>query len=166
MERGRRSTGRNWGQIVVRVGEYRFEELRRWRDMASATLFEIDAVVMLDLDEVRNRIAVGISDPSAQIPAEAILHRIGVPLEAVYFEAANPVSYAIGQAGSWTATTAEGPSELSHVFRPLVGGVMIEAWNAQDSSGRGNCTLGSSPGDRFPLWTRDQRWSPHPIVPT
>ncbi|MDC0712182.1 hypothetical protein POL68_27190 [Stigmatella sp. ncwal1] len=97
--------------VVVKQGQYGFEELNRWR-----ALLEQEAKpgwVFTDVDEVRNRVAVGVSRAS-RAELMAALSRLQIPAAAVLVEDAEPVQ--------------EQRAAYSHLHqwnRPLAGGLYV-----------------------------------------
>jgi hypothetical protein len=98
-------------------GDYRIEELLGWRDRLRS-LLSLPTVTMLDADEARNRVVVGVEPGLA--PAErdgvrqALVER-GVPEGAVVIEERS----AIRELAAQTTTT------LDDRFRPVPGGVQL-----------------------------------------
>lgn len=101
--------------------QYDYKTLRGWRDGAADAAFEQDDATFLDLDEVQNRITVGLLSEDARAAVSERLAKSGVPLEAVNFEVSGPV---------------EMEQTLQNFFRPLMGGYQIQ------NPGGGTCTLG------------------------
>jgi hypothetical protein len=120
-EAGHREEVQGGGGTRFVQAEYDYRTLRAWRDGAVDAAFEQDDATFLDLDEVRNRITVGLIEEGAQEAVAARLAEAGIPLEAVNFEVSGPV---------------EMEQTLQDPFRPLMGGYQI-----QNNSG-GVCTLG------------------------
>lgn len=100
---------------------YTFAQLRDYRNAATFPVLEAKGAVLVDLDEERNRVFVGISDASARPDVEARLARAGVPLGAVIIEETG---------------TPEAYQTLQNFFRPLQSGYQIR--NAAGAI----CTLG------------------------
>lgn len=65
--------------------DYSFLDLAGWRVSARA-LFSEPGFVALDIDEVRNRIVIGIEDLADSKSLKLKLSDLGVPLEAILFE--------------------------------------------------------------------------------
>ncbi|HEX2077343.1 MAG TPA: hypothetical protein VHG08_06525 [Longimicrobium sp.] len=106
---------------VIQV-KHDFVTLRDWRNRANFPLFSEKGVVLLDLDEQRNALFVGVADESARAGAEAQLRAAGVPLDAAIIEVTGaPELY----------------QTLQNFFRPLQSGYQI-----QNAPGGGICTLG------------------------
>lgn len=108
------------GSIVVREAEYTFPQLAEWRDHASEEVLGKEGVVLVDLDEARNRVVIGVSTPRGRMEATRALSRHGVPAGAVEFVEAEP---------------AVVDQSLQARFRPLRGGFQI-------AMSGGACTLG------------------------
>lgn len=60
------------GGVRARRGQYSFSELKCWKERAG-TLFRISGVTIVDLDESRNRVAIGVADESAMAAVERAL---------------------------------------------------------------------------------------------
>lgn len=63
-------------------GQYTVSDLKRWTELAAAVL-EIPGVTTVDLDEGKNRVAIGIEDESRTRAVEQALPRLGIPREVV-----------------------------------------------------------------------------------
>ena len=66
-------------------GQYTISQLKAWTERASA-LFQNPAVTLIDLDEAKNRVAIGVADDSPIEAVERALSSLGVPREAVVIE--------------------------------------------------------------------------------
>jgi len=66
-------------------GQYTVSQLKQWFDQMNL-LFETPGVAMLDLDEAKNRVTVGIEDGSRTMSVEQMITRLGVPREAVVIQ--------------------------------------------------------------------------------
>ncbi len=122
LSRGRRKDA---ADLIVRTVDYSFLELKDWRDrLMRADILTAPGVVWLDLDEVRNRVVIGLdvgADPGA---ARVIAQDLGIPAEAVAFEVTGP--YVSQQS-------------LQDQFRPIEGGIRIQRVSGGQ---RVSCTLG------------------------
>lgn len=63
-------------------GQYSISQLKSWTDRANA-LLEMDGVTMVDLDEGKNRVTIGIDSDSRSKAVEQALSRTGIPRAAV-----------------------------------------------------------------------------------
>ena len=63
-------------------GQYVVSQLKVWSEMATAIL-ELPGVTAVDLDEARNRVAIGIEDKSRTRAVERALSAIAIPRHAV-----------------------------------------------------------------------------------
>lgn len=83
------------GNFEIRKVKYSFRQLAAWRDLVYENVLRMDGVVYDDMDELRNRVTIGISrrQPGAQSAVVTKLKELGIPLEAVHFEPADPVSF-------------------------------------------------------------------------
>lgn len=108
--------------VRVIEGRYEFRELLRWRgDMR--TLLDAPGVVLLDADEAKNRVRVGLAPGTSAATKrliEARLRGLGVPHSAVVFDEAEPIVPLV---------------TLNDAFSPVPGGVEIHFSNFL-------CTLG------------------------
>ncbi len=75
--------------IQVRKGDYDFLQLLEWRHRARS-LFSLSDVIFLDVDEQRNRVAIGVRNITALQPIIRELANQGIPREAVIFEESGP----------------------------------------------------------------------------
>jgi hypothetical protein len=72
--------------LRVHQVQYDFFQLAEWRDRISPILFGTSDFSMLDLDEGKNRIAIGLESLSVVGSIEGELARLGIPRGAVLFE--------------------------------------------------------------------------------
>jgi len=63
-------------------GQYVVSQLKAWSEMA-AGLLELPGVTAVDLDEARNRVAIGVEDKSSTRAVERALSAIAIPRHAV-----------------------------------------------------------------------------------
>jgi hypothetical protein len=63
-------------------GQYVVSQLKVWSEMA-AGLFELPGVTAVDLDEARNRVAIGVEHKSRTRAVERALSAIAIPRQAV-----------------------------------------------------------------------------------
>ena len=78
------------------VSRYTFVELHNWKSAIRASLLSLDAVSAIDIDEVENRISVGVVDADAFEQVKGIARGYGVPDDVVHLEimpATEPVAY-------------------------------------------------------------------------
>jgi len=71
-------------------GQYSISQLKQWFDQAN-TLLERRGVVMIDIDEGKNRLLVGVEDASTIRQVEQKLRRLGVPRASVNIEVTGPI---------------------------------------------------------------------------
>lgn len=107
----------------VRMLEADFDwiELYGWYSGMRDVVWRHDGVVTTDIDEGRNRIVIGLEDPSARAGVERLLRDHGAPLRAVVFEQRDPPVLF---------------SDLQDHHRPAIGGYQIQIGS------RPECTLG------------------------
>ena len=116
-------------EIVTEPAAHSFAELDAWRDRARS-VFVLDGVVSLDLDERRGRVVVGVESEADQELVEARLAALDVPREVSEVVVEGPIVA--------TAT-------LSSTVRPRVGGLKIVSGGQACSLGF-NATLGGTDG--------------------
>jgi hypothetical protein len=79
-------------RIIARKAQYTFQQLSDWRDAVVDSVLGIgNGVSSVDLDEARNRVAIGIlnDEPRGHTYAVTRLTQLGIPLAAVILERDN-----------------------------------------------------------------------------
>ncbi len=71
--------------VYALKGQYTVSQLKRWTERAGELLSK-PGVTLVDLDEARNRVAVGIEDASRRKATEKALTSLGIQREAVVIE--------------------------------------------------------------------------------
>lgn len=71
-------------------GRYTVSQLKRWSDRATE-LLEMPGVTLADLDEARNRVVIGLEDPSKTAAVTRALKPLGIPRDAVAIEVMGPI---------------------------------------------------------------------------
>jgi hypothetical protein len=111
--------------IVVRGATYTFMQLRGWRErLMKGAILERPGVVWLDLDEVANRLVVGVDGRGDPMAIRAAAQTVDVPAEVVDVEVTEP----------YVPNTT-----LVDEFRPIQGGIRIQRVSG---TSRLSCTLG------------------------
>jgi hypothetical protein len=105
-----RGRGLDIANMRVLEGQYDFVELNGWFDRLDS-LFQVEGVVFTDIDEMKNRLVVGVLDDSVRRAAQATLADTGVPPEAVLFEVTPPMR--------------PSADSLTGYVRPVTGGLQI-----------------------------------------
>lgn len=113
------------GEIRVLPGKYGFLRLKKWHDRMSTDVLGLPGVVLTDIDEIRNRVRIGIENEEVQSLVEEQLVQLGIPLEAVIIEVTEPFQA--------TAT-------LRETQRPVIGGLQIKF--KENLLVTATCTLG------------------------
>ena len=67
------------------AGQYTVSQLAAWTQQA-ARVMELPGVVLVDLDEARNRVAVGVDDSSKAPAVQQVLGSMNIPLGAVVID--------------------------------------------------------------------------------
>src|SRR5262249_21769583 len=109
------------GRIQAAQGQYGFLQLKAWHDLHRITTLAIPGVLSTNISKSRNRLRIGVSDPSLFGRVEEELSGLGIPLAAVEIVETEPVEFL--------------QDTLQSTHRPLLGGLQITL----DS---GTCTLG------------------------
>ena len=125
-------------EVRIVKADYTFAQLAHWRDAAfDNVLGSVAGVTSLDLDEARNRVALGI-DPSGFEATRAAafeqLRRLGVDSAAIVFDTVGPAR---------NDQTTSIPPDLSYtpVADPLGGGLRMD-FTTELGNTIGGCTLG------------------------
>jgi hypothetical protein len=106
---------------VARQARYTFSQLKAWEDESSLEILALPGVVSTDIDEMINRLRVGVESISLhRDPVESTLRSLGVPLDSLVIDEVEPIRF---------------ESSLQGKHRPILGGLQIQ-------SGEGTCTLG------------------------
>jgi hypothetical protein len=71
-------------------GQYTVSQLKGWTDR-SRSLLATQGVTMVDLDEAKNRVAVGVDNRSRTKPVTQRLSSLGIPPEAVDIHVTGPI---------------------------------------------------------------------------
>ena len=117
---GRNRADARTENVVMRQADYDIADLFVWKQVATRDLMNLPGAVSLDLDEVRNRVVLGVSDATAIAPIQAAIRKSGIPAGATIVE---------------VATKAYPQSKLFDTYYTRHGGIQIgEAGHA--------CTLG------------------------
>lgn len=107
--------------IQALPGQYTFVQLKEWYDEMSRVVLAISGTVFTDIDEAKNRLAVGLENANVVPGVQAALRTLGIPPQAVDIEVVPPV-----EPTQFARTLQSGA-------RPMVGGIQISP---------GPCTLG------------------------
>jgi len=98
------------GAFRILPARYSFLQLKEWHDRLFPQVFEVEGVTLTDIDEVRNRLRIGVESEESGEHVLGALAAAGIPREAVIVEKVEPIL----------------PMEtLRDKVRPLVGGVQI-----------------------------------------
>ncbi len=98
------------GAIRLVPARYSFLQLKQWHDLLSPQIFELEGVVLTDIDEVRNRLRVGVESAERVPEVLEALQQLGIPREVVLLEEVEPIFPM---------------AALRDQVRPLVGGLQI-----------------------------------------
>jgi hypothetical protein len=101
----------DWAGARVQTGRNEFRDLQYWRRRATEAIFEVPGVTLLDIDERKNRLRVGVRDGVAEQGVYGVLARIGVPAGVATVDRVEPVRYQ--QTLSDPATTMRAGLQIS-----------------------------------------------------
>lgn len=71
-------------------GQYTVSQLKAWTERAGAVL-KMPGVTLVDLDESKNRVTIGVEDGSQRLAVEQTLSSLGVPSKAVVIQVTGPI---------------------------------------------------------------------------
>ena len=105
-----RGVGRQPEELQVRRADYDYRQLSEWFTGASSAALDLDGIVMVDLDEARNRVLVGVENPGSIGAVRAALARAGIPERSFLVEVRAPIVPVVA---------------LTAAATPIAGGVQI-----------------------------------------
>jgi len=142
--------------------DYSFGQLARWRDLIFEEIFnKLEAVSTLDLDERRNRIAIGIrprASTAAREEIEGKLKTLGIERGAVVFTSQDLGRYMSGR--PTLAPANQLPNALTDYFVELVGGIQVSSSLASNGVPNAPCSIG------FTAWYTPASGLPQPAFVT
>lgn len=109
--------------VVTQPATWSFGQLKAMQERVTPEVLSIAGVVLTDVDERNNRVAIGVENAEARSRVERVLERLGVTRAAIDLVEVSPIQ----------------PSSLQWLWRPLAGGLQIET----PTPGK-YCTLGFS----------------------
>jgi hypothetical protein len=83
----------DWASARVQIGQYEFRDLQYWRYRATQSILEVPGITLVDTDERKNRLRVGVRDAAAEQGVRATLARLGVPAGVATVDRVEPVRY-------------------------------------------------------------------------
>lgn len=86
-----RGMGQDPAALQVRRGDYDYRQLTLWFNAASPVALDMDGTVMVDLDEARNRVLVGVENAATIGTVRAALVRAGLPERSILVEVMRPI---------------------------------------------------------------------------
>lgn len=98
-------------EVDIRQGKYTYAQLEAWRVPLTREVLSLSGTVLLDLDETRNRLLIGIERDTLRKVVNGIVAKVGVPSEAVVIEVVEPIRQFSDALGDFS--------------RPVVGGQQI-----------------------------------------
>lgn len=113
-------------EMISHLAMYDFRQLHTWYAEARAKILSQDGVTFGDIDEIQNRIVIGVMDSDAMARVQAALTTLAAPDDAVL------VKSGVRPARLDRATSLRG------IVRPVVAGVQINRGVGEP----GACTLG------------------------
>jgi len=135
-------------RIKLLPGQYSFVQLKEWHDRMSPVVLAIPGAVLTAVDQITNRLLVGVEDLGLEPRVSATLAELGIPREAVNIEA-SPRDQDVSATQTAPPVSAEpaAATTLQSEIRPLVGGIALS--HALNAKSYVVCTLGfiASRGD-------------------
>ncbi|MEX0785115.1 MAG: hypothetical protein WD939_00615 [Dehalococcoidia bacterium] len=83
-------------KIEVLPAEYDFAELSMWYRTLTSGVWTVPGIVFTDIDEVRNRLSIGVETQEAWDLLERRLAELGIPREVVHLEISEPIAEDVG----------------------------------------------------------------------
>ena len=83
------------GGVRAVQGQYTVSQLKAWTERASAVVLDVPGVTMVDLNEAKNRVTIGVEDDSRTQTVKDVLSSLKIPREAVLIQVTgqiNPVN--------------------------------------------------------------------------
>lgn len=111
--------------IVTRGATYSFDQLRSWRDAVVAAADRIPAISQIDLDEVRNRVAIGVRRGSDQAAVLNSLNQLMIPTNAVVLEEVEQILDVGTTTGSPSRMVSLAPGDSLTSYNSVVKGGMF-----------------------------------------
>ena len=108
-------------EIKIASVKYEFKQLSEWYNQVEDIAWEIEGVLSTDIDEVSNKVFIGVENQSAQQALESALATLNLPNDVLAIEIDEVVSPDVS---------------LRDKHRPLLGGIEIQTRNG------GFCTMG------------------------
>lgn len=97
-------------QLVFQSANYEFRQLQDWANVLTEVVFSSTEIVYLDVDEAKNRIAIGVQSENAKKFVQQAGKKHKIPSQAIFVEVVDPYSSFDG---------------LTDRKRPVVGGLRI-----------------------------------------
>jgi len=91
------------GGIEALQGQYGFLQLNEWYTRIQASIWSTPGITFTDIDEAKNRLAIGVEQPEGEARVIEQLGRLGVPREAVVIQVTGPIqplSHSLGMPNS------------------------------------------------------------------
>ena len=107
---------------VALQGRYNFTQLKAWHDAHQRGTLAMPGVSFTDIDEMNNRLEIGVTSFNAKMQVREALNRLGISEEAANISEVAPM---------------QEMQTLQSKWRPIAGGIQIRR-----SGQAGNCTLG------------------------
>jgi hypothetical protein len=89
-----RSEGFSASQLQVLKGDFDYLTLDGWLNRATPEALALPGAVFIDLDEVSNRVRIGVEDGRAEVDVKNVIARLGIPASALIVERTAPIRLA------------------------------------------------------------------------
>lgn len=101
--------------ITPYKGCYGFSELRKWETALAAPVLSTRGVGSIDIDEVENRVSIGVESESVEGEIALQVEKLGIPSEAVVVQVTPPVTLALH-----TVQSPFAPRQGGYIVRRLL----------------------------------------------
>lgn len=85
---GARGRHTGTGEVILRKGRYDWAQLSGWRDRMTIPVLTLDGVRYTDLDEVRNRLVVGVERAATVASVRSKFAELGIPIQTMVIQPA------------------------------------------------------------------------------
>jgi len=118
------------GQVRIAKVDFSFGQLAKWRDLVFDRVFsQIAGVVSLDLDEVANRVVIGVDGGQGRDLQERVAKAVkdlGIPAEAAIVRVESAVNWTANNLTGSPSTILSVPHLQTGPWASLVGGIQID----------------------------------------
>jgi hypothetical protein len=137
LDRRRPALGRQGGVVVLRTADFSFAELAAWRDLLTDSLLGRGLDVRsTDVDEVVNRVRIGVGGSAGRAATLRVATEAGIPTAALAVGDEGLVEF---EGEALTSLSSLTYADAPHANGLFYGGMQIRRWTGTEYKG---CTLG------------------------